>query len=179
MKTARFLLWTYLRLIRPWWSSLWCWVFTRKIQPRTGLWEEYRDLSAKEFSAKLLQIPYSGDPMNGFLDYTITDPDLFWAPGIKHIDCDDFAFMWFLWGVRNSDEAWLIAIMDGLNIRSSHYFTIVRIGASFHLCNYSWDSVPRCGLNECIAQFRKNRLTAWGEYNNPVVVIDKHFKAEE
>ncbi len=180
MNLAKALLWTYLRLVRPWWSAIWCWYFTRRLKPRTGLWEEYKYLSAREFSAKLMQMPYTGDPAKGFLDYTIDDPDLFWTPGLPHRDCDDFAYLWYLWGIANAQEAWLVVIMDGLHIGSSHYFTVVRMGSTiYHICNYSWDAAEKNSLRECIDEFRDNLLTRWGKYRNPVVIIDRHFKEEE
>jgi hypothetical protein len=178
-RIAYALLWVYIRLIRVWWSPLWALAFTHRVKPRTGLWEEYKYLPPHEFAKKLKQVKYSGDPLGGFLDYTITDPEKFFAPEIPHVDCDDHAMMWYLWSLKNVDESWLIVMMDGLNIRSAHYFTVVRIGVNHYLCNYDWDSVPRLSLDGCIAQFQKHILTRWGQYKEPVLLIDKHFVTEE
>lgn len=178
-RIAKAILWFYIRCIRSWLSPLWLSILTRRVQPRTGLWDDYQYLPPHEFAKKLKTVKYSGDPLKGVIDYTVTDPDLFFAPGIPSVDCDDHAYMWFLWSLRNCDESWLIVMMDGLSIRSSHYFTVVRIGVNHYLCNYDWDSVPRLSLEGCIEQFKKHILTNWGQYKNPIYLVDKHFKVEE
>ena len=178
LRFARLTMFVYIRLIRSWLSPLWYHLRTFRVRPRTNLWEDYKMLSAKEFEARVKRVKYTGDPWGGSLDYTVTDPDIFFAPGLPDCDCDDVAYMWYLWAEANRHEAWLIVVMDGLSIKSSHYFTVFRQGPDYILANYTID-MPRRSLDACTAQFEKNYLTKWGRYVEPVIFIDKHCKERE
>jgi len=176
---AKILLWAYIRLVRSWTSPLVATIMLWRVKPNKGVWDEYKYLHASEFEKRLRLVKYSGDPMGGLADYTIRGPEYFWADGIPNIDCDDFAYMWFLWAKKNCDEAWLVVIMDGLGIDSSHYFTVVKMRDNYHLCNYDMDRTECRSLADCIALFSKRSLVKHGPYKNPVTLIDKHWKQKK
>lgn len=179
MMIARMLLWIYIRLVRPWSSPLFRFFALWGVKPKVEAWLELRDLPETEFSRKLGEIGYVADPVGGLIDYTITDPEYFWSEANISRDCDDFAYQWFLWGKHNCDEAMTIVIMDGMNIRKSHYFTVLRQGKAYRLCNYAIDAATYESIEECAKQFSLRSLVLSGTYKTPIWIIDEHWKKEK
>lgn len=175
---AKILLWAYIRLVRPWSSavirhfSLW------SVKPNEGVWLELRDLPEIEFSQRLGAVKYTPDPLGGLADYTIKDPEYFWSDSPVSRDCDDFSYQWFLWGKYNCDEAMTIVIMDGLKVSRAHYFTVLKQGQNYRLCNYSMDPARYSSVAECIKQFSKRSLVSGGVYKDLIWMIDEHWKRE-
>ena len=176
---ARILLWAYIRLIRSWTSPLMSAITLRRIKPNEDAWLEYKHLPSWDFEKKLSLVKCSGDPLGGLADYTIKKPEYFWAKGIPNVDCDDVAYMWFLWSQLHCDESWLVVIMDGIDIESSHYFTVVRRKNKYHLCNYRTIGEEFKSLNHVISAFSQKALTHHGIYKNIVFLIDKHWKQKK
>lgn len=174
-RLALVLMWVYIRLIRSWTSPIMSFLALFRVTPNLEAWTEYKYLPAAEFEKKIRAVKYSGDPLRGLADYTISGPEYFWADGAPSIDCDDANFMWFLWAKENCDEAWLIVIMDGADISSAHYFTVSRTGREYHLCNYGWDRTTRKTLIDCVRQFSEKALVRHGIYHEPIVFVDKHW----
>lgn len=96
----------------------------RNVRP-PKVWDSYKKLSKAQFALKMKAMPYRGEPLGGAVDYTIQEPDFFFWTGLtKGRDCDDFAYIWYLWAKNKQYICDQIILMNGIDITTSHVITV-------------------------------------------------------
>jgi hypothetical protein len=128
----------YVKQLRSKLSSQLYWIIrnTRYRSVRVPkVWESYKKLSKAQFLLKMKEMPYRGEPLGGAVDYTIQEPDFFFWKGLdKGRDCDDFAYIWWLWAKNKQYICDQIILMNGMDITTSHVITVFYDG-TWNLCN--------------------------------------------
>ena len=93
--------------------------------------------SLREFSTKINKMEYKADPFKGAIDYTAS-VDTFFKRKKFGRDCDDYARMWFTFGVLNNYKATEIVVANngGFFLHHLHVVTILFKDGEYILCNY-------------------------------------------
>jgi len=167
-----FMLVLYLKLIRSWVSPLIYWVFRftkyRGIElPK--VWFRVKEYRMEDFESLLLACPYKRD----LLCHSPQEPDFFFfEPRKRNRGCDDWARMWYWWGLENGYEAYEIAIYDQL-FRNGHMFTVLKKPNIGNRSVYKLMDYEYCGtfftLEDTI-----NRVKRQYGYRKPFWAINKN-----
>lgn len=174
-KIKEFLFWFSVFIVRRITSRIIYVYYTKTgklIPEHPGLAKNVLRESLDDFSALLEQLPYQHDPK--LRDFTLYDPDLYFNDDPIGRDCDDTAWMWFLWAKTHQLNAWYVAITDANTfesmIKRGHYVTVVHIDGKYHLMNYT-DVGQYDSFEDAIKQFEKRQLVSGGKYTDVIYAI--------
>lgn len=106
-------------------------------EPLSKEWNEWMAKDLQSFSNELSTYRYLPDPGKGLFDYTASFEHFIDRNVREGRDCDDFARMWFWWGICNGYRAYEVAITTRAHLfRDSHVVTVLEKDGTFTLCNY-------------------------------------------
>lgn len=146
-------------------SPLIYWIIRKTIHSDElpDVWGSIKDFSMDAFSDFINNFPYKADPLGGFIDYTIQEPDYFFLDLKFGRDCSDFASMWFWWAKERKYPVWKILLYDKGRLKSGHATCVFLKDGKYYLADYSirgkYDT-----LEEAMEQFRVRELVAYGKY---------------
>lgn len=135
------------------------------------VWKKVRELSMSDFSKWVNSFEYKSDPLMGLLDHTQTfehfaDPD-----SKDSRDCDDFARMWFLWGVYNGYYATEYIVGDDSIPPKFHVVTVLQqYSGLYTLCDYQYYG-PFQTLDECKECLCRN----WSHYKMDSLIFQEYI----
>lgn len=129
------------------------------------LWNSLANLSIGDFSDKINSMKYKSDKLFGAVDRT-SSVDTFFNKKKNGRDCDDYARMWFTYGVLKGYNAYEVIVANKKKIFStSHVITILEKNNHYILCNYR----PFYGgidtFDEALDRMRK----AWSIYGKDMI----------
>jgi hypothetical protein len=97
-------------------------------------------LKEYDFRNKIMSFPYKWDPLGGLVDFTFLHPKYFFWKDLPYgRDCDDFAYMWYLYHILNGRKAWIYIVTPDLDIKKAHAICVAdKTGATglFEIFDY-------------------------------------------
>jgi hypothetical protein len=114
----------------------------RKLFKKHGVKPEHRfkDVKGKTmlaYSKLINSYPYKSDPLQGRMDFTYLDPDMFFIPREEARDCDDFAHMWQLWCEENGYIATQYYVYDWIKGHEAHMTCVAKKDGKYWLLDYT------------------------------------------
>lgn len=152
--------------------------------PEHDYWSQVKKHPLEVFNAMMSSIGYKPDPLFGLLDYTLEDPNYYFFVGndgnyFMGKDCDDAAFIWYKYLIEQIfiDEVYVILAMDGIDIRTMHFFTVGKLSENkFKVFNYKIMPHEFKSLEDACSIFSQERCTSTGIMNNMHWIIYKSWK---
>lgn len=98
---------------------------------------DFSALGEQEFRTKIMEFPYMWDPLSGLLDFTFLHPKyFFWKELPYGRDCDDFAYMWYLYHILNGRNSSVYIVTPDYDITKAHAICVVDSENSFMIFDY-------------------------------------------
>jgi len=153
-------------------------------RPMCDYWSKIKNQPLNVFNAMMVPINYKPDPLFGLLDYTLEDPNYYFYIGndgnyFMGKDCDDAAFIWYMYLIEQIfiDEVYIILAMDGIDIRTLHFFTVAKFSENkFKVFNYKIMPYEFSTLQDACNIFSLEPCVSTGVMKNMHWVIYKAWK---
>ncbi|MBD3216562.1 MAG: hypothetical protein GF311_28365 [Candidatus Lokiarchaeota archaeon] len=128
----KIILWIYVKLIRPWTSFLFYYLWDAFVPETEG--EVPLAASIQNYSNFLKSFKYKSDPIFGLIDFSPRKLTDIFRPKKTGNDCDDRSWYWFEWAKVNCDEVYEV-IYTSWKIWNSHAICIFRIKNQWHIAS--------------------------------------------
>lgn len=164
-------LWIYVRLIRPFTSRFIYFSLRPFVKIEVRKWNKLKNLFIEDFSKEVDKIQYHFDPIGGILDFTIYNPDMYFDTigyGSMWIgrDCDDAAHIWHLYCKHHNYEHKIVAVINGCNVKKSHFFVVIKIeDGKYKYANYALSKEKYDSYSDAINAVCKGML-----YDKPIYI---------
>ena len=101
------------------------------------LWNTYKHLPLKEFSKKINAYKYKPDLVNGVVDFAYENPNVFFSELGVSRDCDDYARVYYHYGLVNNYTPQEVIITTKEHIiKDSHVVCVLEKDSKYWLCDY-------------------------------------------